>query len=185
MTSYMHASEIKNYGFRFVGKNVLISKKASIYNPEEISIGDNSRIDDFCCISGQVKIGKNTHITPFCLIAGGAPGVIIGNYCTLAYRVSIFSQSDDYTGNSMVNSTIPQVYKQEIKKRVVIEDHVIIGAGAIVFPGVTIKEGSAIGALALVNKATEAWSINYGIPSQFRRQRSQKLLAIMERFLSN
>jgi hypothetical protein len=41
-----------------VGKNVKLSGKANIYNPERISIGSNVRIDTFCIRSGGVKIGS-------------------------------------------------------------------------------------------------------------------------------
>lgn len=85
--AYYTDEELKNFGFKFVGKNVKISDKASIYNFDQISIGDNSRIDDFCVISGKVKIGRNVHITPMCLIAGGEKGVICDDFVTLAYGV--------------------------------------------------------------------------------------------------
>lgn len=50
-------------------------------------------------------VTKN-YTTPFCLLAGGSEGVPIGDFCALAYRVSLFSQMVDYHGLSMVNSTI-------------------------------------------------------------------------------
>ena len=68
--AYYTEDELKNLGFKSIGKNVKISDKASIYNFDKMEIGDNSRIDDFCVISGSVKIGSNVHITPFCLVAG-------------------------------------------------------------------------------------------------------------------
>ena len=39
--------ELQKLGFKFIGKNVLISQKSSIYGMDKISIGDNTRIDDF------------------------------------------------------------------------------------------------------------------------------------------
>ena len=93
---------------------------ASIYNHEQISIGDNSRIDDLCVVSGKVSIGKNVHITPQCLIAGGLKGVEFHDYTTVAYGVKIFTQSDDYLGFTMTNSTIPAKYKNEYKMAVIV-----------------------------------------------------------------
>ena len=57
MNSFYSQEELMKIGFLSVGKNVLISKKASIYNPSVISIGNNVRIDDFCILSGKVTIG--------------------------------------------------------------------------------------------------------------------------------
>jgi acetyltransferase-like isoleucine patch superfamily enzyme len=170
-------------GFKKLGSEVLISRKASIYEACKMEIGDNSRIDDFCCISGNIKIGRNCHITPYCLLAGGTPGIEINDYCTLAYRVSIFSQSDDYSGESMANSTIPRRFKNEYMARVLLEEHVIIGCGSVIFPGVVVNKGSAIGALSLVNRSTIPWSINFGIPSLPQGERSKNLLDKLKSFL--
>ena len=69
---FLSQEQIASMGFKSLGKNVRISDKASIYNTDQIEIGDNSRIDDFCVISGKVSIGRNVHIAVFCNIAGGS-----------------------------------------------------------------------------------------------------------------
>ena len=76
--AYYTDEELKRIGFKSIGKDIKISNKASIYNPSEIEIGDYSRIDDFCVISGKVKLGRNVHIAPHCLVAGGSEGVVFG-----------------------------------------------------------------------------------------------------------
>ena len=177
--SFLSLQEIKEVGFSCVGTNVLVSRKASIYNPENISLSDHVRIDDFCCLSGRIAIGRNSHVTPFCLIAGGEEGVWIGDFCTFAYRVSVFSQSDDYLGNSMVNSTVPAKYKSEKKATIRIGNHVIVGAGSVVLPGVSLAEGTSVGASSLVTKCTEPWGIYYGVPAKFRRSRSKNILSLV------
>lgn len=155
--AFLTEDQITKVGFKFLGKNVKISDRCVIYNPELIEIGNNSRIDDFCVLSGRIIIGRNVHITVYCNIAGGEPGVYIDSYSTVAYGCHIMSQSDDYTGQSMTNSTIPKEYKSEIYKAVVIGKHVIIGAGSIVLPGCNIEEGCSVGAMSLVNKPTTPW----------------------------
>ena len=181
--SYLKDSDIKNIGFKSIGRNVKISDKASIYNPEEIEIGDNSRIDDFCVISGNIKIGRNIHITPHCLVAGGKKGIIIDDFATLAYFVKVFSQSDDYSGKTMTNSTIPTEFKNEYKSCVHIGRHVIIGTGSTIFPGVVVAEGCSIGAMTLVNKSTEPWGIYVGNPAKRIKDRSKDLLVLEQKFL--
>ena len=52
MDSFYSRSELEHIGFATIGKNVLLSRKASIYSPAMISIGDNVRIDDFCILFG-------------------------------------------------------------------------------------------------------------------------------------
>jgi UDP-3-O-[3-hydroxymyristoyl] glucosamine N-acyltransferase len=61
---YLTEEQLSQMGFRFLGTNVRISDKAAIYNAEQVEIGDYSRIDDFCIISGRVVIGRYCHITP-------------------------------------------------------------------------------------------------------------------------
>ncbi|MFA0540175.1 acyltransferase [Vibrio sp. 10N.222.52.B7] len=182
--AYLSRDEIKKIGFLEVGNNVKISDKAIFYEPKKITIASNSRIDDLCIISGRVSIGTYCHITPMCLIAGGVPGVVIGDFCTLAYGVKVFSQSDDYSGETMVNSLVSKEFKNEYFKEVIVEDDVIIGTNSIVMPGVTLQVGTSIGANSLVNKNTRPWSVNFGSPSKYIRERSRKLIELKSKFLN-
>jgi len=43
-------------------------------------------------------------------------------------------------------------------------------------PNIILKEGTAVGTMSLVNKSTEAWSINIGIPAKKIRDRDKGLL---------
>ena len=183
--AYLSNIKIRTLGFKKKGKNILISEKASIYNYQTIEIGDNSRIDDFCIISGKVKIGRNVHITPGCIIAGGEKGVFIEDFVTLAYGVKVFAQSDDYSGLTMTNSTIPKQFKNETKRKVIIKKYTIIGAGAIIFPGVIIEEGNSIGAMSLILKSTRPWGIYAGVPIKKIKGRSKNLLKVSQKFLKS
>ena len=176
--AYYSQKELKTMGFKSIGENVKISKKASIYNYNQISIGNNSRIDDFCIISGKIQIGENVHITPMCLIAGGIKGILFEDFTTLAYGVNIFTQSDDYSGKTMTNSTIPQHFKNEYKEKVIIRKHSIIGAGSIIMPGVTLGIGTSVGAMSLVLKNTTPWGIYVGVPVVRLKDREQDLLKL-------
>lgn len=183
--AYLTTVKLKKMGFKSLGNNVKISEHAAVYNPETIEIGNNSRIDDFCIISGNIRIGDYCHITPMCLLAGGIPGIHMDDFCTLAYGVKIFSQSDDYSGVSLVNSLIPKQYKNEIISAVHLNRHVIIGAGSMVFPGVNVAEGCSIGAMTLVNKSTMPWGIYVGNPAKRLKDRKQDLLILEQEFLKS
>jgi len=181
--AYYTEKELKRLGFKKIGKNVKISDKASIYNHEEIEIDSNSRIDDFCVVSGKIKIGKYVHITPMCLVAGGEKGIVFEDFTTIAYGVKVFTQSDDYSGETLCNSLIPQKYKNEYKKEVVLKKHTIVGAGAVVMPGVTLAEGTSIGAMSLVRTSTEPWGIYVGIPAKRIKERKKDLLELEKQYL--
>ncbi|MEX1214253.1 acyltransferase [Saccharospirillum sp.] len=181
--TYLTKEALQAMGFKAIGENVKISDKASIYNPEIIEIGDHSRIDDFCVVSGRVSIGKYCHITPMCLVAGGSPGIVFADFCTLAYGVKVFAQSDDYSGSTMVNSLVPKKFKNEYLAEVSLERQVIIGAGSIIFPGVTIREGCSVGAMTLLNKSTQPWGIYAGNPARRIKDRKLDLLELEAQFL--
>jgi acetyltransferase-like isoleucine patch superfamily enzyme len=182
--AYITRKELISMGFKSIGSNVSISAKASIYDCANITIGDNSRIDDYCVVSGKIKIGKNVHITPMCLIAGGEKGISLQDYTTIAYGVKIFTQSDDYSGSFLTNSTIPDKYKRELKESIVIKKHSIIGAGSIIMPGVTLEIGTSVGANSMVNKSTDSWGIYYGSPAIRIKSRSKRLLLLEEQMLN-
>lgn len=181
--SYIPSAELLKMGFRRIGRNVKVSDKASIYNPEKMEIGDNSRIDDFCVISGLVSLGRNVHIAPHCLVAGGEKGVVLSDFSGLAYFVQIFTQSDDYTGLTLTNPTVPSKYKKEKKAAIHISRHVIIGAGSIVFPGVNLAEGCSVGAMSLVNRSTEPWGVYVGNPARRVKERKKNLLDLENAYL--
>lgn len=181
--AYLTEQQLEAMGFRSLGKNVKISDKAAIYNPELISLGDNSRIDDFCIVSGKVSIGRFCHITPMCLLAGGTPGIELEDFCTLAYNVKVFSQSDDYSGETMVNSLIPKKFKNEFFAPVRLCRQTIVGAGSTIMPGVVLAEGCSVGAMSLITKSTSPWGIYVGIPAKRIKDRKQDLLVLEQQFL--
>lgn len=181
--AYLSRQDLEAMGFKSLGKNVNISDRASIYNCEKIDIGDNSRIDDFCVVSGKVSIGRFCHIAPMCLVAGGKPGVTLQDFCGLAYGAKVFSQSDDYSGESLTNSNIPAKYKQEFFAEVSLEKHVIVGAGSVILPGVIVGEGCSVGAMSLVHKSAEPWGVYVGVPAKRIKNRKKNILELERQFL--
>lgn len=181
--AFLPESALNSLGFKRLGANVKISDKASIYNPELMEIGDHVRIDDFCVLSGKITLGRNVHIAIFCNIGGGDLGVTLGDFSGLAYGCHVFSQSDDYSGQTLTNPTVPDKYKRETKSPVLIKRHCIVGTCSVILPGVTIEEGTSIGAMSMVTKSTEPWSIYFGIPAKRLKARSRELLVLEQDYL--
>lgn len=50
---FLTEEQVRSIGFISVGSNLKISDKASFHDPYKIEIGDDSRIDGFCIISGK------------------------------------------------------------------------------------------------------------------------------------
>lgn len=174
--AYYTEDELRALGLAHIGKNVKVSRLAALNNPEKLSIGDHSRIDDFVVVSGQVSIGRNVHVAVFCNLAGGIEGITMEDFSGLAYGCHVFSESDDYSGRTLTNPTVPGKYKRGTRKAVKIGRHVIIGTGSQVFPGVNIAEGCSVGAMTMMTKSTEPWGIYFGIPGKRIKERKQDLL---------
>lgn len=183
MTSYYSEEELKKFGFCKIGKNVFISRKSSIYGCENISIGNNVRIDDFCILSGHIEIGNYIHIAAFTALYGGKDGIFIEDFANLSSRISVYSISDDYSGETMTNPMIPDKFKNVKSAPVYIGKHAIIGASCVVLPGVRIAEGSSFGSFSLINSDSEEWSINVGIPAHKMKERSRELLNMEQKFM--
>lgn len=184
MDSFYSNGQLNDIGFKSIGRNVLLSKKASIYGAKNIILGNNVRIDDFCILSGKIEIGNYIHIAAYSALYGGQSGIFIDDYSNISSRVSIYSISDDFSGETMTNPLIPDKYKNLKSQKVVIEKNVIIGCGCVILPGVVIKEGGSFGAMTLINRDSEDWSINAGIPFKKIRVRSMNLLKLESKFES-
>ena len=183
--AFLTDKQLREAGFKSLGEDIKISSRASIYNPEEIEIGSNVRVDDFTVLSGKIRLGRNVHVAVFSNIAGGEKGVYIDDFSGLAYGCHVFSQSDDYSGSSLTNPTVPDEYKRETKKQIVIGRHCIIGACSIILPGCRLAEGTAVGAMSMVTKNTEEWSVYFGIPARKIKQRRRDLLELEKKYLSD
>lgn len=183
MKTFYSEEELLKLGIKSFGKNVFIGRNAILYNPEELVIGHDVRIDDFSVLSGKIKLGNYIHISHFCGMYGGRKGITMDDYSALSSKGSIYAVSDDYSGNSMTNPMVPFEYKPEIiEKEVLIKKHAIIGASSIILPGVVIEEGSSIGAMSLCNHNTEPWSINVGIPAKKMKDRKKEILNLERKF---
>lgn len=186
MDSYYSQSELEKLGFKKLGSNVKISKKTSIFGASHISIGSNVRIDDFTCMVANEKeiiIGSYVHIGFFCILMGTG-GILIEDFSGLSSRVSIYSATDDYTGQSLTNPTIPNKFKMIYASKVILKRHSIIGTNSTVLPGVQIGTGSSIGANSLVVRSLEEWGIYFGNPVKRIKERSKALLDLETKFLS-
>jgi len=184
--SYLEELDINALGFNSLGKNVLISSKASIYNPSKISIGDHVRIDDFCILSageGGIHIGKYVHIACYCCLIGNSP-IILHDFSGLSSCVAVYSSSEDFSGGTLTNPTIPEKFRKVISKPVVLHKHVIVGSGSTILPGVNLGEGVAVGAMSLVNKNCEPFYIYFGIPAKKLKKRKRDLLLLENQLLN-
>jgi galactoside O-acetyltransferase len=182
--AFMSRDVLEEMGFAHLGENVLISDKASIYNCGKISIGNNVRIDDFCVLSagaGGMEIGDYIHLAVFVSLIG-AGRIVLSDFSGLSSRVCIYSSNDDYSGEYLTNPTIPSEFSGVKHLDVFLGKHVIVGAGSVILPGVTLEEGVSVGALSVISKNCLAFGIYKG--NKRIGERSKRFLEL-ERQLRN
>jgi acetyltransferase-like isoleucine patch superfamily enzyme len=185
--AYYSSEELINIGLKTFGNDVFISNKCSIYNGQNIEIGNNVRIDDYCVLSAGIEgiiIGSFIHIGVYTSIIGGGK-VILEDFCNISSKVAIYSSNDDYSGNFMTNPMIDAKYTNVTMDTVIIGQHVIIGSGSIILPGVVLNKGCAIGALSLVKNDIPSFTIYAGNPIKFIKNRLNNIINIEKDFKQN
>ena len=180
--SFLTPDEVAALGFAAVGSGVQVSRFSRIYGASKMRLGDRVRIDDFAILTGAIDIGSHVHIAAYSALFGGA-GISLGDFANISSRVSIYSVSDDYSGETMTSPLVPDAYRAIDAAPVRLGRHVIIGAGTVILPGSTAGDGAAVGALSLVKGELHEWSIYHGIPAGRQGDRSRALLALEKRLL--
>lgn len=178
-TSFYNQKELASLGFASVGRNVKLSKKTSIYGAENMSIGDNVRIDDFCILSGHIKIGSNIHISAYVALYGSG-GIILEDYTGISPRSTVYSAMDDFSGDYLIGPIHPLGYTNVQKGEVTIKRYSQIGTHSVIFPNVIVGEGSVVGAMTLVTNTLTPWGIFIGQPAKFLKSRKSQLLNLIK-----
>ncbi|HDN01439.1 MAG TPA: acyltransferase [Candidatus Bathyarchaeota archaeon] len=147
-----------------------------VINPQRLYLGKNVLIQRGTILhcgglawshhEGYIKIGDDSEISPYCVFYG-AGGIEIGKRFDCGPGTMIFSSRSSYDVREM--GQIP--HKHRFGK-VTIGDDVILFAGVIVSPGVTIGNGSVVGANSLVLKDIPPGEIWGGSPARFLKKRS-------------
>ena len=130
------------------GSNVHVQSSVVIFSPNKICIfGNNVGIGHYCVLNCDVEIGNDV---------------------MLAAHVGLIAKDahlTDIVGTTMFKGPRGDKYK------IVIEDDVWIGYGAIVLSGVRIGRGAAIAAGSVVTADVAPYSMVAGVPAKFVRQR--------------
>lgn len=165
-------------------KNVTTFQTTKIIGEELIEFGRNIIIDDFVLIYAAMEhfIGDYVHIASFSSVTGGGK-FWIEDFGTISSGCRILTGSDDFVGNGLSNSTIPEQFRPVNRSFVRICKHAIIGANSVILPGVTVGEGCAVGAGSVVVSDLEPWGIYVGSPARRIKDRPKDLILLYEKEL--
>ncbi len=134
-----------------IGKNSTFGRGTIFWAPNKMTIGNNVYIGKYCTLEADIQLGNN-------VLIGNNVG-LIGKYDHDYSKVGVNMKDADWIGDS------DYAFKGKNLK-IVIEDDVWIGYGAIVFTGVTIHRGSIVAAGSVVTHDVESYTIVGGNPAR-------------------
>lgn len=144
INTYISAdSSFKNVKNIYLGNKTQINKGVILWAGLEngISIGNNSQINPYVAIYGDVKIGDYVMIAPHVMLAGGNHGY------------------------NLID--VPMIFQNSTSKGgIVIDDDVWIGANSTILDGIRIEKGAIIAAGSIVTKNVSAYDIVAGTPAR-------------------
>lgn len=161
----------------FIGRVLLFFRRVFYYFIRQYqkslfeSCGHNVYISDDCYFTEKnICIGDNVFIGRNCLFMTTHGKIIIGNNVMFGPGVNI------HGGNHIYNKV--GVFMNTVHKNtpgqdgiVTIEDDVWIGSNSMILKGVTIGQGSIVGAGAVVIKNVAPYSIVGGNPAKLLKMR--------------
>jgi carbonic anhydrase/acetyltransferase-like protein (isoleucine patch superfamily) len=157
-----------------VGLNVAIHRSVAFFNPKQIFLGSNVRIDCFCLLSAGsegIYVDDYSHLGAASHLFGSGGRIHIQACVGISSRVSIFTSSDDYTEGYLATPMVPLECRKVQNGPVTVSKGSVIGCGSIVMPCVTLHESAAVGAMSFVRDDVEAATLVAGIPAKKLKKR--------------
>ena len=139
---------------------VRLAENVHLYRWTVVELGEGS---------GSLSIGANTYLQAGCTLNPFISNITIGQNCMIAARCIFMPYQHAY------QETSRPMREQRLTSRgdIVLEDDVWLGAHVCVMDGVTIGQGSIVGAGAVVTKDIPPYSIAAGVPARVIRTRQE------------
>lgn len=187
--AFLTREELFLVGFKRIGEKVLIDRSVIIMGAEEIEIGNNVRIDAGCiilCLKGYLKMGDNIHIASGVTLSCGG-GISIGNNCTISFRSTLISSSDDFSGDYLIGPQNPKATTNVTYAAIKMKDHSHCAAHSVLMPGTTMGEGSVIGSMSQTrsNQKISPWTFAWGNPAEEKKKRKKGVLKLIDTSVSS
>lgn len=138
-------------------KTIFYEKHLSNIHPKA-KIGDGCKVHSHVWIGEDVRIGDYVKVQAFAFVPSG---VTIGSFSFIGPRVTF------------TNDKHPPSHGKAWS-RTVVRPFAVIGAGAVILPGITIGRKAVVGAGAVVTKDVKAGTTVIGNPARPLDDRGRK-----------
>jgi acetyltransferase-like isoleucine patch superfamily enzyme len=125
----------------------------------QLGFGDHASIYNSAAVFGKVQVGKHTWVGPNVILDGSGGGLAIGDYCSIAAGVHIYTH----------DTVLWALSRGEISKKkacVSIADCVYIGSQSVISAGVSIGAHSVVAANSFVNTDVPERTVVGGTPAR-------------------
>ena len=162
-------------GLAEFGEDVLIHPDVVLVGCERMHLGSHVRIDPGCVITAttRLRIGSRVHIASHVSIVAAAP-VEIGDFANISHGARVLATSDDFSAGGIAGPMIPMELRTVVAAPISLGRHSILGANSVLLPGARLGEGTAVGALSLLKRPVEDWTVWAGIPARRVGQRDKE-----------
>jgi acetyltransferase-like isoleucine patch superfamily enzyme len=160
--------DINDYPGTVIGKKAILRSGTILYCQvrigDDFSTGHNVLIRERTTIGNRVAVGSSTVIEGYCSLGDDVriqTMAFIPTHTTIGDRVFVGPHA------ILTNDLYPPTGKPELKGPV-IENDVVIGANAIIMPGIRLGAGSAVAAGSIVTHDLPAHMLAIGSPARSR-----------------
>lgn len=149
------------------GNDVFINEDVYIKNINLANIGNHVAIDKGFYCTTQLYVGDYVHIAPYVVTIGGEKcKIFLNHFSFVAAGTKLIAGSESYIEDALIGPTIPIEYRAVKFTNIIFEKFSGCGVNCSIMPGVTLSEGSVIGANSVVTKTTEPWTVYVGNPAK-------------------
>lgn len=160
------------------GNDVYINDIVSISRPDLVEIGNHVAIDfGFVCTT-KLIIKDYVHISPHVSVIGGKKtSLVVENFCFISTGARMICGSEMFLGDGLIGPLVPDKYKdKQILEPIVLKNFSGVCANSVVMSGVTMGEGSILGANSFLKESTEPWTIYAGSPARPIKSRKKEIM---------
>lgn len=139
-----------------IGNNTTFGRGTVLWTPHQMVIGNNVYIGKYCTLQADIQMGNNIEIA-------NTVG-LIGKYDHDYSKVGVSIKDAPWIGDKDYSF-------KGLNQRIIIDDDVWIGYGAVIFTGVHINQGAIVAAGSIVTKDVPPYAIVAGNPARIKGYR--------------